>query len=219
MIELAPSILAADFARLGDQVARAQAGGADLFHLDIMDGHFVPNLTFGPDVARAVAQSSPLPCEAHLMIDQPERYAEEFIRAGARWVIVHPESKGDAAGALARIRALGARTGIALNPETPVAAARELIAEAELVLVMSVHPGFAGQKFMPEVLGKFAELQRLVRPGTILALDGGINRATIAQAVAAGATRLVAGSAVFGAADIAQAVRELRRAAETAAAP
>jgi len=217
MIEIAPSIMAADYLRLGEEIAAAERGGADLFHLDIMDGHFVPNLTFGPDLSAAVAKAAKVPTEAHLMIDEPERYAEQFVRAGGQWVIVHPEAPGDAAGAMEKIRALGARPGIAINPETPFASCRELAEKSDVVLIMSVHPGFYGQKFMPEVLEKFAEARAVVKPGTILAIDGGINVETIATAAAAGPTRFVAGAAVFSQPDVAAAVKSLRQAAEAKA--
>jgi len=206
--------MAADMGRLAEQIAEAEAGAAGLFHLDVMDGHFVPNLTFGPDLARAAQRATKLPLEAHLMIDAPERYAEEFVKAGCGWVIVHPEAPGDAAGAMDKIRALGAKPGIAINPETPFSKCRELAERSEIILIMSVHPGFYGQKFMPEVLGKLAEARAAARPGTVLAIDGGINIETIGAAAAAGATRFVAGSAVFGQKDAAAAVRALREAAE-----
>ena len=156
-----------------------------------MDGHFVPNLTIGPDVVAAVRRETELPLHVHLMIEHPERYIERFAEAGASTILVHPEAPGDIPGAVEKIRAKGCAVGIVLNPETPVARAAEFLPEADDLLVMSVHPGFGGQSFMPEVLGKFAEAAKLLRPGAVRSIDGGIDVGTAPAAVSAGADTLI----------------------------
>lgn len=203
-IKLAPSILSADFARLGDAVAEAAAAGADRAHVDVMDGHFVPNITIGPVVVRSLRNATSLPLECHLMIDDPDRYAPEFAAAGADTLIVHPEGALHLHRTIHRIKELGKRVGVALNPGTSEAAIEEVIAEVDLVLVMTVNPGFGGQKFLESTLPKLRRIREMldsVNPTCDLEVDGGIDDVTAQRVVSAGARVLVAGSAVFGAKD------------------
>ncbi len=197
---LAPSILSADFARLGEQIATAEAHGADWIHVDVMDGHFVPNLTMGPLVVEACRRVTDLPLDVHLMIEPPEPLLEAFARAGADVLTVHVEATPHIHRALQRIRDLGCRPGVALNPGTPVSAVEPVLHLAEVVLVMSVNPGFGGQRFLPEVLPKVRRLRALldeVNPQALVEIDGGIHAETLPLARDAGAQVFVAGSAVF----------------------
>jgi ribulose-phosphate 3-epimerase len=201
-IKLAPSILAADFARLGEQVKAAEQFGADRIHVDVMDGHFVPNLSMGSEVVKSLRPVTKLPLETHLMIEEPDRYMEAFVKAGSARLIVHVENKGDLPARLRRIRSLGASPGVVINPETPPDGLEALLPEVDLILVMTVHPGFGGQKFIDETLPKIRYVRALidrVKPGVELEVDGGIEPHTAGAAVQAGARVLVAGSAVFGA--------------------
>lgn len=213
MVKIAPSLLSADFGRLYEEVARVEAAGADLLHLDIMDGHFVPNLTFGPAVVEALRARSSLPFDVHLMISRPEQFIEAFARAGADIITVHAEASLHLHRLIQEIKNLGCRAGVSLNPATPPAAIEYVLADLDLVLVMSVNPGFGGQKFIPAILPKLAQLRNWIqehgRP-VELEVDGGINPETAPAVRAAGATILVAGSAVFGARDAAQVIRQLR---------
>lgn len=215
MVKVAPSLLSADFARLGPEIAEVERAGADLLHLDVMDGRFVPNLTFGPLVVEAVNRMTDLPLDVHLMIVEPLKLAPAFARAGADLLVVHHEAVDDLPFALAELKKLVARAGFSLNPETPVSAVEPYLALADQVLVMSVNPGFGGQKFLPEALEKVRRLKELKRAGVHraeIAIDGGINRETAGEAVRAGAEVLVAGAAVFKAPDRAEAVRSLKEA-------
>ena len=214
MIRIAPSILSADFAALGQDVARVEAGGADQLHVDVMDGRFVPNLTVGPVVVAALRKRTRLPLDVHLMIVEPERYIPEFVAAGSDMVTVHAEACPHLARTLAQIRELGARAGVALNPSTPPSALEYVLDDLDLVLVMSVNPGFGGQSFIPGAHRKIREVRALLgaRPVEI-SVDGGVKADLARSLVEDGATTLVAGSAIFGAADPAEAVRALRRAA------
>ena len=213
---VAPSLLAADAARLAEECARAEEAGADLLHLDIMDDHFVPNLTFGPHLCAAVKRSTRLPVVAHLMVDRPERMVGPFLDAGADAVTVHAEAPGDPIGAFERVRAAGRRAGVALRPDTPPQAADRFYLGAGLVLVMTVNPGFGGQEYIPGCVNKFAYIRSKVGPGTWLEVDGGINERTAREAVRAGANCLVAGTYLFRAPDMAAAVLRLRSAEEAA---
>jgi ribulose-phosphate 3-epimerase len=199
-VRVAPSILSADFARLGAEVAAVAAAGADFIHVDVMDGHFVPNLTIGPAVIRAIRAATRIPFDVHLMISPVDPFVQEFAEAGADILTVHPEAGPHLHRTLQLIRNCGARPGVALNPATPAAAAIEVIADVDLILVMSVNPGFGGQKFIRSQLRKIAELRRAIDASgreIMLEVDGGVNAETAPAIIAAGADVLVAGSAVF----------------------
>jgi len=215
-VRIAPSILAADFSRLGDEIARVERGGADLLHLDVMDAHFVPNLTFGPMIVKAIDTLTTLRLSTHLMMSDPEPFTESFVKAGSDDVIVHIESYPDPRRALAKIQGLGARRGLTLNPETPFETVEPFLSDVDVLLVMSVHPGFGGQAFMPGALPKVTravELKTKHRYGYEIHIDGGIDLETGPLAAGAGAEVLVAGSAIFRAPDPAARVGELRKAA------
>jgi ribulose-phosphate 3-epimerase len=211
-VQIAPSLLAADFARLADEAA-AVAGVADWLHVDVMDGHFVPNLTIGLPVVEALRKHTSLPLDCHLMIEDPDRWADGYAEAGARNVTIHAEAVQAPVRTLRRIRAAGARAGLAVNPGTPIEPYAGLLDEVDLVLLMTVEPGFGGQQFLDLVLPKIAAAARLLdgRPAPVwLQVDGGISAETIGRCAAAGADVFVAGSAVFGADDPANAVTALR---------
>lgn len=218
-IKIAPSILAADFARLGEQVAAAEAAGADQIHIDVMDGRFVPNITIGMPVVRAVRRVTTLPLDVHLMIVEPERYVEAFAEAGADVLTVHVEASPNLHRTLQHIRAAGMRAGVVINPHTPVTMLDHVWDLADLVLIMTVNPGFGGQQFLPTMLPKIAAARaRIAAQGRDidLSVDGGIDAQTAPQVVGAGANVLVAGSAIFGApGGVAEAIKALRGAAAT----
>jgi len=212
VVDIAPSILAADFTRLGEAIAAVERGGASIVHVDVMDGHFVPNITVGLPVVRSLARATRLPLDTHLMISEPGRYAEQFVEAGAQMVSVHVEIDPHLHRTLTAIKAKGAQAGIAINPATPLAALEEALAFADFVLLMSVNPGFGGQHFIPTTLDKLRRLRRMIDERglkTRIEIDGGIDKSNIAEVVAAGAEIIVAGTAVFGQGDAARAVREL----------
>ena len=211
---IAPSLLSADFARLADDVARCEAGGADWLHVDVMDGRFVPNLTFGTKVIETVRRLTKLPLDVHLMVVEPERYFDDFARAGATTMTIHAEAAPHLERQLARIRELGCKAGVALNPGTPLAMAEDVLDDIDLLLVMTVNPGFGGQKFIPHSIDKIARARRMLdgaRSGARLEVDGGINRDTIAAARKPGADAFVAGNAVFTAKDLAGEIAALRQ--------
>jgi len=219
-VRLAPSILSADFARLADAIAQIEAGGADLVHVDVMDGHFVPNITIGPPVVAALKRVTTLPLDVHLMITDPDRYLEAFVEAGASMLTVHAEVLPHLHRTLTHIRSLGAKAGVAINPSTPVATIGDVTAQMDHLLVMSVNPGFGGQTFIPHSLAKIAAARDLLAATgsrAAIEVDGGVDRENAAAIVRAGASILVAGASVFGTADAAEATRALRRAAVAAA--
>jgi ribulose-phosphate 3-epimerase len=217
-IAIAPSILSADFGRLGEELAAVERAGADWIHVDVMDGRFVPNITIGPLVVEAVRRSTKLPVDVHLMIVEPDRYLEDFARAGADVITVHAEACTHLQRSLQQIRALGKGAGVALNPHTPEDALRYVIDEIDLVLVMTVNPGFGGQSFIGEVVPKIGAVRSMLaqRGSTAcIEVDGGVSPSTSAAVAAAGARILVAGSAVFKMPDYAQAIAAIRGAAAT----
>ena len=220
LIELAPSILAADFARLGEQVQAAEAGGATLLHVDVMDGHFVPNLTVGPPLVTSLRKATSLPLDVHLMIGNPDAFVPAFAEAGADWISVHQEACRHLNRSLDLIRKVGAKAGVVINPATPVATLSEVLDVVDFVLVMSVNPGFGAQKFIPSTLKKVTALaqERAARGLQFrIEIDGGVAADTIADCVRAGVEILVAGNAVFGKGDPTANVRSLLKAAQEAA--
>ena len=214
MIKLAPSVLSADFARLGEQVKEAEAAGADYIHVDVMDGHFVPNLTIGPVVVAAIRPLTKLPLDVHLMIESPERYIPDFAAAGADILTVHQEACVHLHRVVEQIRGLNKRAGVAINPATPVGVLEEILPFIDLVLVLSVNPGFSGQSFIETMPQKIAAMRKMIDARGLsveLEVDGGINAAIAPRVVAAGARTLVAGSAIFNPrVSVAQAVTALR---------
>jgi ribulose-phosphate 3-epimerase len=212
MVEIAPSILSADFTRLGAEIEAVERGGASVVHVDVMDGHFVPNITVGLPVVKAVARATRLVVDTHLMISEPGRYAAQFAEAGAQMVSVHVEADAHLHRTLMSIKDKGAQAGIAINPATPLSALEEALQFADFILLMSVNPGFGGQKFITSSVDKLRRLRRMIQERglpTRIEIDGGVDRTNIAEIAGAGAEIIVAGSAVFGAPDPAQAVREL----------
>ena len=212
-IRLAPSILAADFANLGAEIAAATRGGADQIHVDVMDGHFVPNITIGVPVVKSLRKATTLPLDVHLMITDPDRYIEPFIDAGANMVSVHVEVLPHLHRTIAQIKKLGAQAGVVLNPSTPVSAIEEIATDVDFVLVMSVNPGFGGQVFIPGSLNKIRNIRALLdRAGnhSPIEVDGGVDMTTVASVVEAGADWLVAGNAVFGGGNAEHAARAIK---------
>ena len=213
MTIIAPSLLAANFVRLAEDIAKVEAAGADWLHLDIMDGHFVPNLTFGPPIVAAIRKITKLPLDVHLMITNPSALIDDFAAAGADWLTVHGETEPHLHRLVARIRELGVRPAVALNPATPANTLEEILPEVDMVLVMSVNPGFGGQKFIPSSIDKIRRLKKQISAlnrEVLIEVDGGINAITSPMIREAGADVLVAGSAVFGSDDLAAAIRQIR---------
>jgi ribulose-phosphate 3-epimerase len=216
-VAIAPSILSADFAALGRDIAAVERGGADLIHVDVMDGHFVPNITIGPPVVRAIKRVASKPLDVHLMIEEPDRYIEDFVDAGASMVSVHVEAVPHLHRTIQLIKKLGALAGAVLNPSTPAAALEAIAVDLDFVLVMSVNPGFGGQAFIPQSVEKVRRVRQVLDAAGSVApieIDGGIDTSTAADVVVAGASILVAGSAIFGNADVEAATRALRAAAD-----
>lgn len=214
MIQIAPSILSADFSRLGEEVSNLEHAGADLVHIDIMDGHFVPNLTFGPPIVAAIRKITRLPFDVHLMVTNPQDLIEPFINAGADILTIHAETAPHLNRMIQTIRETGrVKVGVSLNPSSPLSLVEEVLADIDMVLIMSVNPGFGGQKFLPGSLDKASRLREMIKRRNLsvdIEIDGGITTDNAAAAVKAGVNILVAGSAVFGAADMAQAIQLLR---------
>jgi ribulose-phosphate 3-epimerase len=220
MVEIAPSILSADFTRLGEQVAAVENAGASYIHFDVMDGHFVPNLTIGPFIVEWVRKATNLPIDAHLMIENPDNFIGSFAKAGASMISIHPEATYHVHRTINYIRQSGCKAGVVLNPATPLTMIEEVINDVDYVLLMSVNPGFGGQKFIPASLDKLRRLRALIQSSGSQArieIDGGIGVENVAAVVAAGAEILVAGSAVFGKPDPGEAVRQLLSAASASA--
>jgi len=212
-IDIAPSILSANFSCLGKEIEAVERGGASILHVDVMDGHFVPNITIGLPVVKSLSASTRLPIDAHLMISEPGRYAEQFVRAGAQMVSVHVETDGHLHRTIMAIRSAGALAGVVLNPSTPVISVEEILPFVDYVLVMSVNPGFGGQKFIEQSIEKVRKLRQMIDNRGLkvrIEIDGGIDRTNIEKVVAAGAEIIVAGSAIFGTSNPELAVKELR---------
>lgn len=213
MVKIAPSILSADFAQLGKEINSVEVGGADYIHIDVMDGHFVPNITIGPLIVDAVRPTTELPLDVHLMIEHPSLYVEDFVKAGADIITVHQEACTHLHGTIQQIKTLGAKAGVVLNPATPVTLIEEILADVDMVLLMTVNPGFGGQKFIQNVVPKIKRLNELREKHQYrfeIEIDGGVNTETAKQCVDAGADVLVAGSAVFNQADRALAIQAIR---------
>ncbi|MNP07349.1 Ribulose-phosphate 3-epimerase [compost metagenome] len=214
MIKIAPSILSADFAKLGAEIAEVEAGGAEWIHVDVMDGHFVPNITLGPPIVNAIQHYTSLPLDVHLMIEQPERYVSEFVKAGAKVITVHAEACTHLHRVVHLIKELGVQVGVAINPGTPASVLQEVLPDLDLVLVMTVNPGFGGQSFIPRTLHKIRELRLSLNEASLfdvhIEVDGGITAETAPLVVKAGADVLVAGNAVFGQRDRALAISQIR---------
>lgn len=211
---IAPSILACDLSRLGEELREVEDAGADWHHVDIMDGHFVPNLTFGPDICKVVKTVGSLFTDVHLMVTDPQNFVEPFIEAGADMVTFHIEVEYDARALLRRIHDLGARAGLVVRPKTPVASVFPYLADVEMVLVMTVEPGYTGQAFMGDCVAKVSELRREAGESLDIQVDGGINEGTAALAAAGGANVIVAGASVYRSGDVAAAIRAIRSAVE-----
>ncbi len=218
MIKIAPSILSADFSKLGEEIKEVERAGADWIHVDVMDGHFVPNITMGPLVVDAIRPITDLPLDVHLMIENADQYVEAFAKAGADYITVHVEANPHLHRTLQKIRQAGAKPGVVLNPHTPVSAIEPILEEIDLVLFMTVNPGFGGQQFIPSVLKKVEELKAIIDERQLsidIEIDGGINDETVKDAVKAGANVFVAGSAIFGKEDRESALQAIKRAGES----
>lgn len=214
MVKIAPSILSADFARLGDEIKDVEAGGADYIHVDVMDGHFVPNITIGPLIVEAIRPVTKLPLDVHLMIENPDQYIDAFAKAGADYITVHVEASRHLHRTIQLIKSTGVKAGVVINPATPVESLKHIIEDIDMVLLMSVNPGFGGQKFISSVLPKIRQVKEMadeVNPDLEIEVDGGVNEETAKLCVEAGATVLVAGSAVFNKEDRASAIARLKQ--------
>ncbi len=210
---IAPSILSADFARLGEEITAVAKGGADVIHIDVMDGHFVPNITIGPLVVKAVRKITDLPLDVHLMIENADRYLEDFANAGADWITVHVETGYHLHRTIHRIKELGKKAGAVLNPATPLTSLEEILPDLDLVMLMTVNPGFGGQSFIESSLAKIKQLKKMIDDRGLsvgIEVDGGVSPKTIGPIAAAGANIFVAGSAVFGQKDYAKVITELK---------
>lgn len=214
MIKLAPSLLSADFARLGEEIARAEAGGADWIHVDVMDGRFVPNITIGPPVIKRLRKTTKMPFDVHLMIEEPGRHIEDFVKAGADIVTVHWEACTHLHRTVNGIKEMGVKAGVSINPATPVALLEDILDQVDLILVMSVNPGFGGQSFIPGSIKKIQQLFNMKKRynlGFEIEVDGGINLENAREVALAGATVLVAGSAIYNASSVEERIRQFRQ--------
>jgi ribulose-phosphate 3-epimerase len=214
-VKIAPSILSADFSRLKDEIAEVEAAGADWLHVDVMDGHFVPNITIGPVVVESVRKVTKIPLDVHLMITDPDKYAPEFVKAGADWVSIHPDTCPDPNATLERIWELGAKCSIAVNPDVPLDKVELCFEHIDMILMMTVFPGFGGQAFIPDVLPKIAEVKKIFdqrRLKILIEVDGGIKTDNIARVVAAGGEVIVSGSGIFKTPDYAATIRQMHHA-------
>lgn len=219
MIKIAPSILAADFSKLGEEVLEVEKAGADWIHIDVMDGHFVPNITMGPIAVEALRPLTKLPLDVHLMIEDPDRYIEDFAKAGADWITVHVEAATHLHRTIQLIRSFGVKPGVVLNPHTPIESIQHVLEDIDMVLFMTVNPGFGGQKFIHSVIPKVEQLAKIVKDKGLsleIQIDGGINEETIVLCAKAGATVFVAGSAIYGKEDRTKALQSIKRAGEEA---
>jgi ribulose-phosphate 3-epimerase len=216
-IKIAPSILSADFSRLKDEVQAVEEAGADWLHVDVMDGHYVPNITIGPVVVESLRKVTRVPLDVHLMITDPDKYAPEFIKAGADWISIHPETCKDAKVSLAKIRELGAKASVAVNPDVPLERVAAYFSDIDMALMMTVFPGFAGQAFIEEVLPKIEMARRLVserKLSVLIEADGGIKSDNVVRVVKAGANVIVSGSGIFKTPDYAETISKMRKAVE-----
>lgn len=216
-IKIAPSILSSDFSRLKDEIQAVEGAGADWLHVDVMDGHYVPNITIGPVVVESVRKATRLPLDVHLMITDPDKYAPEFIKAGADWISIHPETCKNPKASFKKIRELGAKASIAVNPDVPLERVEPYFPEIDMVLMMTVFPGFAGQAFIEDVLTKIEKVRRVVEQrklSILIEADGGIKADNIGRVVQAGAEVIVSGSGIFKTPDYADTIRKMRRAVE-----
>src|ERR1043166_6812403 len=215
-LKIAPSILSADFSCLRDEIQAVEAAGADWLHVDVMDGHFVPNITIGPVVVERVRKVTKIPLDVHLMITDPDKYAPEFIKAGANWVSIHPDTCADSNATLKKIRALGAKTSIAVNPDVPLEKVERCLPDIDMILMMTVFPGFGGQAFIPDVLPKIEQARKIIderKLPILIEVDGGIKADNIIRVVRAGAEVIVSGSGIFQTPNYTETIQQMRKAA------
>lgn len=214
MIKIAPSILSADFIRLGEEIRAAEAAGADMLHLDVMDGHFVPNITIGPMVVDAIRKTTNLPLDVHLMIEEPDKFLNDFINPGSDYITVHIEASVHLHRTIQRIKEKGVRAGVSLNPATPLSSIEHILPDVDMVLLMSVNPGFGGQKFIPDILNKTKKLKKIIKQrklNVLIEVDGGVKLDNAAGVAKAGADILVMGSAFFSSGDYREYMKKLRK--------